>query len=132
MSRTEPVAAPVEQPFIDGCHQGILRLQRCTRCRRHQFYPRLVCSHCWARELEWVDASGRGRIATFTVVRLPVSSAHEAPYVVALVDLEEGPRMMSKITGCDPEAVRIGKAVKVAFIEVSDEPPLPVFELDHD
>ncbi len=54
------------------------------------------------------------------------------PYVVALVDLEEGPRMMSKITGCDPETVSIGTAVKVAFAEMPDAPPLPVFEPDND
>lgn len=132
MSPKESSVAPVEQPFIDGCHQGVLRLQRCTRCHRHQFYPRLVCGYCWARDLEWVSASGKGRIASFTVVRLAVSPAHEAPYVVALVDLKEGPRMMSRVTDCDPESVQIGAQVKVAFAETSDGAPLPVFEPDND
>lgn len=123
-------ALPVEKPFFEGCHQGLLRLQRCKACGEHQFYPRLMCHQCWERDLEWVDVSGQGRIASYTVARLPVSSAFEAPYVVALVRLAEGPTMMSQIVDCNPGELEVGAPVRVTFAPIGDCQSLPVFRLD--
>ncbi len=123
-------AFSVEKPFFDGCHQGLLRLQRCKACGEYQFYPRLMCNQCWERELNWVEASGKGRIVSFTVVRLPVSSAFEAPYVVALVRLAEGPTMMSQIADCNPGELEVGAQVTVTFAPIGDCQSLPVFRLD--
>jgi hypothetical protein len=118
-------------PFWEGCRAGELRLQRCTQCAAHQFYPRMLCSTCGGAELAWVRASGRGSIRSYTVVRRPVSKAYaaETPYVVALIDLEEGPTMMSNVIGCDPAALAVGAAVEVSFESWSEEISVPKFRL---
>jgi uncharacterized OB-fold protein len=125
-----PVQVPaIERPFFEGCQAGVLRLQYCSRCQQHQFYPRIMCQQCWGRELDWVTASGAGIIRSYTVARVPVSSAYQAPYVVALVQLAEGPTMMSQLTDCVAEDVKIGAEVKVAFTQLADWQSLPVFKL---
>lgn len=129
MDRISPSPSALSDAFYAGCREGRLLLQQCDVCSRWQFYPRILCSHCGGRELHWRPASGQGRIATFTVVRHPVSPAYEAPYVVALVDLEEGPRMMSHIVDCDPDAVRVGAAVTVQFENWSESLTMPVFQM---
>jgi len=119
------------QPFWDGAKRGELLIQRCTGCDRRQFYPRLRCVRCGGA-VEWIAASGEGRVYSYTIVH---RAAHEAfaplvPYVVALVDLVEGPRMMSRLRVA-PDAVRIGLGVRVAFERLSDEVTLPVFDEGH-
>ena len=120
------------QPFWDGTRRCELLIQRCTACAMFQFYPRLRCIHC-GEAVEWTRASGEGRVYSYTVVH---RAAHEAfasqvPYVVALIDLAEGPRMMSRVR-VSPDEVRIGLAVRVAFDRVSDEATLPVFDAGTD
>ena len=129
MQRTQPPVTVLTEPYWDGCRLGELRLQQCTACGKHQFYPRTVCSHCDGRELKWVVAEGQGTVASFTVVRRGISKAYDAPYVVALIDLVEGVRMMSGIVDVDPDTVRIGDPVTVDFEAWSDELSLPVFRL---
>jgi len=104
-------------------------LQRCTACGAHQFYPRLMCVHCDAAAPEWVEASGLGQIQSFTVVRRAVSAAYapEAPYVVALIALDEGPVMMSNVVDCDPETLTVGDRVQVLFETWTDEITVPKF-----
>lgn len=131
MERKLPPPSPLSDIFYAGCAAGELRLQQCADCDRWQFYPRILCSHCGGRELQWRAAAGNGRIATFTVVRQAVSPAYEAPYVVALVELVEGPCMMSHIVGCDPEGVRVGDAVRVVFEQWSGGLTMPVFQPDN-
>jgi uncharacterized protein len=91
----KPMPAPTRetQPYWDGCKRGELMIQRCVACGQHQFFPRMYCSRCFSERIEWVRASGRATVASFTIVRRPVSSAfaNEIPYVVALVTLAEGP-----------------------------------------
>ena len=130
MSITPPLPAidPDTQPFWDGTKRGELLIQRCTDCDKRQFYPRLLCVRCGGAA-EWVRASGDGRVYTYTVVH---RAAHEAfaplvPYVVALVDLAEGPRMMSRLR-VPPEDARVGLDVRVAFERLTDEVTLPIFE----
>lgn len=129
VARILPPETEVSRPFREGCRVGELRLQRCDACGRFQFYPRDICSHCSGDGLSWQAVSGRGRIASFTVVRRGISPAYPAPYVVALVDLEEGPRMMSSVVGCEPEAVTVGAAVAVKFEDWGADHVLPVFRL---
>ena len=129
MTRTLPPETELTKPYWDGCNAGELRLQQCTDCHRHQFYPRTLCSHCNGRRLEWVTAAGEGRIASFTVVRRAISKAYTAPYVVALIDLAEGVRMMSNVVDVDPEAVHVGDRVRVDFEAWTDALSLPVFRL---
>lgn len=124
--RTDGLAAP----YFEGCRVGELRLQHCPVCAHWQFYPRAFCTACGADEPRWAVASGLGVVASFSVVRRGLSPAYEAPYTVALIDLAEGPRMMSMLVDCEPEAVAVGASVQVAFEAWSEELSLPVFRLD--
>jgi uncharacterized OB-fold protein len=124
-----PRPTPETEVFWQGCHKHELLLQRCRRCSEFQFYPRIVCTHCAGDDLEWVRASGRGEILTFTIVRRPVSEAYadDVPYVVALIGLEEGPTMMCNIVRCDPESLQIGDPVHVLFEDWSEDISIPQF-----
>ena len=129
MPKILPPETEVSRPFWEGCREGELRLQRCGSCGEYQFYPRIICSHCSSSELSWEVVSGLGKVASFSVVQRAISPAYIAPYVVALIDLDEGPRMMSSIVGCEPEDVSVGAAVRVTFEQWGPEHTLPVFEL---
>ena len=125
-----PVATPETAEYWAAAKRHQLVIQHCSSCGHHQFYPRVLCTACSGRMLTWVQASGRGTIRSYTVVRRPVSEAYapDVPYVVALVALAEGPTMMTRIVGIDPEAVRIGQAVDVSFQDWTDEVSVPVFQ----
>ena len=129
MAKPVPRPTPTEQPFYDACAAGKLVLQRCQSCGHALFYPRTHCDACHNDQLVWEDASGTGTIASYTVVRRGVSDDFEAPYVIALIDLNEGPRMMSQIVGADPDGLAVGLSVKVDFVAWSDDVILPVFRL---
>jgi len=124
----KPVPAPtaVTKPYWDAAREGRLLLQRCTSCGAVTHYPRPLCPSCWSSALEWVDASGRGRVHSATVVHHPPSPAFPVPYVLAIVELEEGPRMMANVLGGAP--VGIGAAVRLTFERRGDF-ALPQFEL---
>lgn len=127
-----PVPTPESAPYWQGCRESKLLLQRCEACGRHQFYPRVICTACSNARLAWVAGSGRGRVKSFTVIRRAVSAAYEAdvPYVVALIELAEGPTLMSNIVDAPPENVRIGAPVRVRFDAWSEDLRLPVFLLE--
>ena len=129
MTKPVPRPTPTEQPFYDACAAGKLVLQRCQSCGRVLFYPRTHCDACQSDQLVWEDASGAGTIASYTVVRRGVSANFEAPYVIALIDLAEGPRMMSQIVEASPEALAVGLYDKVDFAAWSEDITLPVFRL---
>ncbi len=124
-----PVIDNESRPFWDGCRDGKLMLQHCAECGAWVFYPRVLCTACHSERLEWSEASGEGVIYSFTVCHRPAGPTfnHEVPYVVALIDLAEGPRMISNIVGADPESVRIGQRVRVTFEKATDEVTLPKF-----
>lgn len=129
MNRILPRPTDVSAPYWQGCRARELRLQKCTACQYVQFYPRIMCSQCHHQSLDWIVATGKGEIASFTVVRRGISEDYPAPYVVALIDLEEGPRMMSYIVGDDAGSVTIGDAVTVDFEVWSEEITMPVFRV---
>jgi uncharacterized protein len=129
MLRIQPAITSLSQPFFDGCRAGELRLQRCEGCGHWQFYPRIVCTACGGSVLRWLVACGQGRIASFTVVHRAISPAYDVPYVVALVDLVEGPRLMSHIVGAPTENIAVGAPVTVTFAAWSDTVVMPVFRL---
>ena len=130
MEKTQPPINAISKPYWDGCQQGVLRVQRCVTCRHLQLYPRILCTRCTCTELDWVDVSGKGKIASYTVVTRAISKAYAAPYVVALIDLVEGPRMMSTIIDSDGSDVAVGMAVNVAFQAWSETVTMPVFHID--
>lgn len=127
-ARPLPEPTPETEPFWAAAREGRLTVQRCGDCGEHVFYPRLVCPACLSEALEWRTCSGRATVYACTVVeRAPAAFADRVPYVVALVELEEGPRMMSWIRTDDPHAVRIGMPLQVEFEPASETIAQPVF-----
>ena len=128
--RPLPVIDDESRPYWEAARDHRLVLQRCGACGRHVFYPRALCPHCHSDALEWVPAAGTGVVHSFTVVHRPPSKAFadRVPYVVALSDLDEGPRLLSTLRVADPAQARIGQRVSVAFEDLG-EVTLPVFEL---
>ncbi len=129
--RPAPVLDAESAPYWEGTRQGRLLVQRCRQCGRSQLYGRAHCVACRG-PVEWVPASGKGTVYSYTVIHQNPSRSfrHLIPFVVALVDLDEGPRMMSNVVGCPPESVEVGSRVRVTFEPVSEEASLPLFELD--
>jgi uncharacterized OB-fold protein len=127
-----PQPTPVSAGYWQACREGRLVVQRCDACGHRQLYPRAICTRCASERLAWLDASGRGRVKSFTVIRRAVSAAYEAdvPYVVALIELAEGPTLMSNVVGCAPEALRIGAPVRVRFDAWAPDVRVPVFVLE--
>lgn len=124
-----PVPDPESTPFWDGMREGRLMLQRCASSGAHLFPPATFCPGSLERP-EWVEATGRGTVFSWIVVRHPVPRdiyADDVPYVVALVTLDEGCRMTGNITGCAPEDMRAGMPVEIAFNRVTPEITLPAF-----
>jgi hypothetical protein len=125
-----PTVVGETKPYWDGCRRGELLLQRCDRCGEHQFYPRGICANCWSNEVRWVRSSGKGTVWTYTVTyqnRTP-GFAEELPYVLALVELEEGVRMFTNIILCNPRDVHIGMPVEVTFVAATDQISVPYFK----
>ncbi|MGO8948958.1 MAG: Zn-ribbon domain-containing OB-fold protein [Ktedonobacterales bacterium] len=118
------------RPFWEGLAEGELRIQRCQTCAKVVFYPRAICPHCHSDQLEWTVASGKGTIYTYTVAHQGSGPfAADVPFIVALVELEEGVRMMSRIVDAPRERVTIGAAVSVTFESMGEELTLPYFRL---
>jgi uncharacterized OB-fold protein len=115
--------------YWDACQRHELLIQRCGKCREYQFYPRNFCTSCCSKTLDWVSTVGHGKVLTWTVVRRAVSAAYtdDVPYVIALIKLQEGVVMMSKVVGCKPESVHTGMAVEVSFEDWSEQVTVPVF-----
>jgi uncharacterized protein len=125
-----PVPTPETRPFWEAARRHELVLQRCEGCGRHVFYPRAVCPHCFSVALTWRGVSGRGTLHTFTVVhRGQRTFPLGPPYVIAIVELAEGVRLMTNLVDVepDPAKIRIGMAVEVVFEDVSPEIALPRF-----
>jgi len=126
-----PVIDHLSAPYWEACREGRLSLQTCAACGKHRFPPGPVCPECGSTDSRWIDSSGRARVYSWIVVRHPIPAdvyADDVPYVVALVDLEEGVRMPTNIVGCAPEAVTPDMRLEVCFRKVSDTISLPQFK----
>jgi uncharacterized OB-fold protein len=112
--------------YWQSAAEGKLVLQRCVSCGEFQFYPRALCAAC-AGETEWVEASGRGTLYTFTVIRQNRSEAFVrlSPYVVGIVELDEGVRMMTNIVDCELDRLEVGMALEVVLLKAADDVGLP-------
>jgi len=115
---------PTTEPFWRACREHRLMIQRCRACGHHQFYPRPFCLACEGVDLAWVEAKGEGHIYSQTTIRVPATPEMTPPYVVAIVELEEGPRLLTNIEGASSE---IGDRVRLRWRERGPLPPLPVF-----
>jgi uncharacterized OB-fold protein len=127
MSATEPVPTADSEVFWERCKAGELCLPRCRQCGELNWFPRAMCRYCSGTDMEWVPMSGQATVYSFSVVDRPPSPDLPGRYVLALVDLDEGVRMMTHVVDCDPAEVRIGMRVSVRFKPVSDEISLPMF-----
>jgi uncharacterized OB-fold protein len=126
-----PVVDVETRPFWDACREGKLKIQRCRNCGHHRFPPTFFCSKCNSPEHDWVESKGRGRVFSWIVVRHPVPRevyAADVPYVVAIIELDEGVRIASNIVGIEPDKVTADMPVRVLFKPVTPEITLPVFE----
>ncbi|PYC48422.1 hypothetical protein DI396_05440 [Litorivita pollutaquae] len=126
-----PVIDHDSAPYWEAAREGRLDIPLCGDCGKHHFYPRAICPHCHSDNLKFDTVSGRGEVHTFTIARRPAGPAFadDVPYVVALIELEEGPRMMSRVQTDDPEAVKIGAKVEVTFVKATDEVTFPYFKM---
>jgi hypothetical protein len=118
-----PIPTPESKPFWDGCREGELRLQRCVACDRFYFPPQSTCPNCASDEITWAALSGRATLHTYLINHTPAPGFEEdAPYAIAIVQLEEGPRMMSNIIGVDntPEALVLDMDLEVVFVPRGD------------
>ncbi len=116
------------QRFWDATLEGRLELPRCTSCEFVIWYPRELCPECGSTDGEWFEASGRGEVYSFSVTRrMPGRWGKAAPFVLAYVELDEGPRMMTNIVDCDPDTVTVGQRVEVVFHPTEDGPSIPRF-----
>ena len=140
MSQPYKKPLPTPQPESDFYWQKAreheLWLRRCDDCQKAFFYPRDICPTCFSRNTSWTRSSGRGRLHTFGIVhRSPHPGFRgDVPYVVAIVELEDGVRFPTNLIGVDPDpaAIRIGMAVSVTFDDVTDDVTLPKFKPDPD
>ena len=128
--RPLPEATPETREFWEGARRGELRIQRCLDCGKAYFFPRPFCPHCSSRNVEWFTASGKGTLHTYVIVHRGAMGFQDAvPYAIAIVELEEGPRMMSNIIDVEPtpENLPIGLPLEVTWEQQSDEITLPLW-----
>jgi uncharacterized OB-fold protein len=126
-----PKPTPETRPYWDGAAAGELRMQRCNACGKVYFYPRPFCRYCASKDVEWQRMSGRGRLVSYVINHRPQPpAAPDEPQIIALVELAEGPRMLTNIVGVPPEPANLplDAAVTVDF-EPRGDVALPVFRL---
>lgn len=125
-----PQTNPDTQPFWDGCKEHELRFQKCMDCGHVRWPPSMICPECHAAQTEWITAGGIGAVYTYAVYHRAFHPAFkdDLPYVTAVVELEEGPHLLTNIIGCKPDAVRCDMPVVVAWEDVTDAFSLPKFK----
>jgi uncharacterized OB-fold protein len=116
-----PHPPPRSKPFWDALRAHRVDIQRCEACSRWVFFPRAYCPHCFSDQLAWTTVSGRGELVTFTLSRLPTlpELADEVPQKLAVVRLDEGPRLNTTLVGLDENEIRIGMRVKPVFDDIA-------------
>ncbi len=124
-----PEPTPETLPYWEACKQHELRLPYCTKCREFFFYPRAFCPTCFGWEIEWRQVSGKGTLYTYSIQYRPQAPGFEPPYITAIVQLDEGPRLMTNLIDIepDPERVKCDMPLEVVFRDITDEISLPLF-----
>ncbi len=118
-----PAPTPENEPFWAAAAEGTLLIKRCGSCGDAHYYPRGICPYCFSTDTAWQASKGQGEIYSVSVMRRGAN----APYALAYVTLDEGPSMLTNITGCDFDALHIGQRVAVRFVPTDAGPPLPMF-----
>ena len=119
-----PTVTSETEPFWNAAREGRFVVPACNACGKAHWYPRAVCPFCGSEEIAWRDASGRGAIYSYSVMRRA-----KEPYAIAYVTLAEGPTMLTNIVDCDFDALAIGQPVSVVFQDTDNGPPVPMFRL---
>ena len=127
----QPVANGDSLPYWNAARERKLLIRKCKACNEFHFMPRYLCPTCWSDRLEWVESKGTGKVHSFSIVRRASSAAYapRVPYVLALIELDEGPRMMANVLGDDALSVAIDDQVKVTFEDRGDGALIPQFNL---
>ena len=126
MARADiPIIDSASAPYWEAARQGRLLIAGCAACGRLHHYPRPFCPHCWSEDVRPVQANGTGTLYTYSTVYVNdlAPFADRLPYVTAIVELDEGPRLMTTIEGVGPEALRVGMPVTAVFRPVDDADP---------
>jgi uncharacterized OB-fold protein len=126
-----PVPTPETAPYWEGCKQHELRIPFCSDCKQYFFYPRRYCPACLSDAIEWRTASGKGTLLTYVINQRPAPGFEdETPYAIAVVQLEEGPHLMTNIvnTTIAPENLPAGLPVEVVFDDVNENVTIPKFQ----
>lgn len=124
-----PTIEDETRPWWDAANEGRLLIKRCRACGEAHYYPRPFCPQCWSEDVEWEDATGAATLYTYSTVftnDLPPFPS-QVPYVAAVVDLAEGPRMMTKLVDCEGVELAVGMPVRLTFVDLTAEQRLPVF-----
>lgn len=121
MEKPLPIPTPTSKPFWDALARHQIVIQRCAACRSWIFYPRVACPRCLSPDLRWNEIAGTGRLYTFAICRRPTHPifADEVPQMIAVVELDEGPRLTSTLVRVSEERVRIGMRLKPYFEDVT-------------
>jgi hypothetical protein len=123
-----PTSTPDTAPYWDAAAAHELHLQRCKSCSRHYFYPRAFCRYCSSRDVQWVRASGKARLVSYVINHRRLPGFENVSPVIALVELAEGPRLMTNIVGVEPDPANLPLDMElVVDFEVRFEVTLPVF-----
>jgi uncharacterized OB-fold protein len=122
-----PAVTELSRPHWEACQRGELLVQRCDDCGHYVFTPEVACTACLSSSLVWVRSSGRGVLYSFTVIHRPQRPEFDAPYVGAIIELEEGWHMLSNMVDCNLDSLAIGQPVEVCFVPRGDNILLPMF-----
>lgn len=122
---------PEAKPYWEGARDGKLMIPKCRACGKAFLYPRVLCPFCASREIDWIQASGRGRLYSFEIAHQILNKAFKVrtPVVLAMVELEEGPRLLTNLVEVepDPATLRCDMPVEVVFEKLTDQVSLPMF-----
>ncbi len=125
-TRPIPVADEASKPFFDGANEGKLMLVKCSQCGTHRLPGRERCLDCWSTESEWTQASGKGKLYTYGIMhqKYHPAFADVTPYNYAIVELDEGPRLVTNIVDCEHDDLKTDMSVEAVFDHVSEEATL--------
>jgi uncharacterized OB-fold protein len=127
--KPQPRPTATSRPFWEAAKRGVLSIQACEACQNMQFPPKPLCAACWSEAVGWRACSGRGTVYSYAIAHRTSTRGfrEDTPYAVAIVELEEGPRMTSNIVGCAPADVCVGMPVEAVFDAVTEETTLVKF-----
>lgn len=127
-----PIPTRISKEYWEAAKRHEFIIQKCEECSKHVFYPRAFCPHCLSSRLKWVKASGSGVIHTYSIVHKMsmMNFKKKTPYNIAIIELDEGVRLMSEVINCSPEELEIGKRVKVVFEDITERYSIPKFILE--